>query len=788
MLGYLKKLTGDKQTKQLNTYYKKVQQINKLEPEIEKLTDDQLRAKTTYFKEQLEKGKSVLDIQVEAFAVVREASKRVVGMRHFDVQLIGGMVLSEGNIAEMPTGEGKTLVASLSSYLRALEGKGVHVITVNDYLAKRDRDLIGGIHEFLGLTVGLNLPMMDPMQKKTAYQADITYGVGNEFGFDHLRDHMAYDPNQRVQRPYHYAIIDEADSVLVDEAKTPLIIAGKTGVSNELSYLCARVIKTFKEDEDFLYDPETKSTNFTEEGISKIERGFDIDNLYDLEHQTLYHYVIQALRAHIMFKRDVDYIIKEGKVLLVDAFTGRTMEGRSLSNGLHQAIEAKEGLELTEENKTQASITIQNYFRLYPVLAGMTGTAKTEEKEFQEIYSMNVIQIPTNRPILRKDLPDQVFDTIKNKYKAVARRVKELHVKGQPVLIGTTSILQSEEIAEYLSEENLEFEVLNAKTVEQEVQLISLAGQKGRITVATNMAGRGTDIMLGEGVAELGGLYVIGTERNESRRIDNQLKGRSGRQGDPGTSEFFLSLEDDLVKRFAHEEVEKLKKKIKVDAEGRVLNDKMIDFFDRTQRICEGSGYSIREYNIKLDDVLNMQRSTVYELRTRILEGRDLVPLIKSSVESYVKSEIESICSEEIIPENWELDLLIKHLSSVLPDSDLSSIADTMDRNKIMDIVTAELEKYFARLDEITENPGVLSAFPRYILSAVDYHWLAHLDAMERLKEGIGLRSYSQEDPMRQYGREGYALFTDMYHLIEKEIGVQSAAIVRAVESQIGRE
>lgn len=788
MLGYFKKLTGDKQTKKLNTYYNKVKQINALEPQIEKLTDEQLKAKTSYFKEQLENGKSVLDIQVEAFAVVREAAKRVVGMRHFDVQLIGGMVLSEGNIAEMPTGEGKTLVASLSSYLRALEGKGVHVITVNDYLATRDRELIGGIHEFLGLTVGLNLPMMDPNEKKAAYQADITYGVGTEFGFDHLRDHMAYDPNQRVQRPYHYAIIDEADSVLVDEAKTPLIIAGKTGVSNELSYLCARVIKTFKEDEDFLFDPETKSTNFTDEGIAKIERGFAIENLYDLEHQTLYHYVIQALRAHIMFKRDVDYIVKEGKVLLVDAFTGRTMEGRSLSNGLHQAIEAKEGLELTEENKTQASITIQNYFRLYPTLSGMTGTAKTEEKEFQEIYSMNVIQIPTNRPVIRKDLPDQVFDTIDNKYKAVARRVKELHEKGQPVLIGTTSILQSEEIADYLRKENLQFEVLNAKTVEQEIQLISLAGQKGRITVATNMAGRGTDIMLGEGVAELGGLYVVGTERNESRRIDNQLKGRSGRQGDPGTSEFFLSLEDDLIRRFASEEVEKLKKKLKTDSDGRVLNDKMIEFFDRTQRICEGSGYSIREYNIKLDDVLNLQRSTVYELRTRILEGRELVPLIKTSVESYVKNEIEYITSEEIIPENWELGLLVQNLSSVMPGTDLSVITDMMDRNKINDTVMAQLEGYFARLDAITENPQVLSAFPRYILSAVDHHWLAHLEAMERLKEGIGLRSYSQEDPMRQYGREGYALFTEMYHKIEKEIGIQTAAIVRSIESQIGRE
>ena len=453
MLDYFKKLVGDKQGKKLSTYQKRVQEINALEPEIEKLTDDELRAKTTYFKEQIESGKSVLDIQVEAFAVVREAAKRVVGLRHFDVQLIGGMVLTEGSIAEMPTGEGKTLVASLPSYLRALEGKGVHVITVNDYLAKRDRELIGGIHEFLGLTVGLNLPMMDPGSKQKAYEADITYGVGNEFGFDHLRDHMAYHTSQRVQRPYHYAIIDEVDSVLVDEAKTPLIIAGKTGVSNELSYLCARVIKTFKEEEDYVFDVETKTTNFTDEGIAKIERGFGIDNLYDLEHQTLYHYVIQALRARMMFQRDVDYIVKEGKILLVDSFTGRTMEGRSLSNGLHQAIEAKEGLEVTEENKTQASITIQNYFRLYPILSGMTGTAKTEEKEFQQIYGMDVVQIPTNKPILRQNLTDQVYDTIDHKYRAVAKKVKEIHQQGQPVLIGTTSILQSEMVGEYLQAE-----------------------------------------------------------------------------------------------------------------------------------------------------------------------------------------------------------------------------------------------------------------------------------------------------------------------------------------------
>ena len=784
MLDYLKKLVGGSQAKKLDTYYRKVEEINKLEPDMEKLSDDELRAKTASFKEQLAGGKTVLDIQTEAFAVVREAAKRVVNLRHFDVQLIGGMVLTEGNIAEMPTGEGKTLVASLPSYLRALEGKGVHVITVNDYLASRDRELIGGIHEFLGLTVGLNVPMMEPNAKKQAYAADITYGVGNEFGFDHLRDHMAYHPDQRVQRPYHYAIIDEVDSVLVDEAKTPLIIAGKTGVSNELSYLCARVIKTFKEEEDFLFDPETKSTNFTDEGIAKIERGFDIDNLYDLEHQTLFHYVIQALRARMMFQRDIDYIVKEGKVLLVDAFTGRTMEGRSLSNGLHQAIEAKEGLELTEENKTQASITIQNYFRLYPILSGMTGTAKTEEKEFQQIYNMNVIQIPTNKPIQRIDLPDQIFDTIENKYKAVAKKVKELHAKGQPVLVGTTSILQSEKIAEYLKEESLTFEVLNAKTVEQEIQLISLAGQKGRITVATNMAGRGTDITLGEGVAELGGLYVIGTERNESRRIDNQLRGRSGRQGDPGCSEFFVSLEDDIIRRFAQEDREKLKKKYKADGDGRIVSDKAREFFDRTQRICEGSGYSVREYNIKLDDVLNLQRKTVYELRTRVLEGRDLLHLIKASIESYATNEVEYICSEEIVPEEWNLTLLVENLSKVLPGDGLEAITETPDKGQIKSIVSQSVQSYFTMIDEFAENEPIFDAIPRYLLSVIDRFWLEHIEAMDRLKEGIGLRGYSQEDPMRQYSREGFQLFTDMYHQIEKGIGQQAGAFFKAAKNQ----
>uniref|UniRef100_UPI0035B5669C accessory Sec system translocase SecA2 n=1 Tax=Parageobacillus toebii TaxID=153151 RepID=UPI0035B5669C len=708
MLSYVKKIFNSDE-RRLKHYYKIVDHINALEPKIAKLSDQELREKTAYFKNELASGKTVFDIQAEAFAVVREASKRVLGMRHFDVQLIGGLVLAEGNIAEMPTGEGKTLVASLPSYLRALEGKGVHVITVNEYLARRDRELIGQIHEFLGLTVGLNLPMMDTEEKKAAYQADITYGIGSEFGFDYLRDNMVYDVSQRVQRPFHYAIIDEIDSVLIDEAKTPLIIAGKTGVSSELSYLCARIVKTFQRDVDYYYDEETKATNLTEEGIAKIERGFGIDNLYDLEHQTLYHYVIQALRAHVLFQRDVDYIVKDGKVILIDMFTGRPMEGRSLSNGLHQAIEAKEGLELTEENKTQASITIQNYFRLYPILSGMTGTAKTEEKEFQTLYGMDVVQIPTNKPVIRVDEPDRVFLTIDQKYKAVAKEAKRIHATGQPILIGTTSILQSEKVAKYLEAENLPFRLLNAKTIEQEAQLIALAGQKGQITIATNMAGRGTDIMLGEGVAELGGLFVLGTERHESRRIDNQLKGRAGRQGDPGRSQFFISLEDDMFRRFAKEETEKWMKKAKTDENGEILNKDIHEFVDRVQRICEGTNFSIREYNLKLDDVLNDQRTAIYRLRNRILENDRLIPLMIDMLREYVPYEIEQHCPIEMLPEEWNLGELSERLHEIIPFPAVQLSDNINDIEDVKSSVQHSLEQYIHYLETMDDAERVLS-------------------------------------------------------------------------------
>lgn len=779
MLTYFKKMLGDKQQRRLKKYSTFVDQINSLEPSFEKLTDAELKQKTADFKELLKNGQTIADIQVDAFATVREAAKRVLGLRHFDVQLIGGLVLTEGNIAEMATGEGKTLVASLPSYLRALEGKGVHVITVNEYLARRDRELIGQIHEFLGLTVGLNHSQLPPERKQLAYQADITYGVGNEFGFDYLRDNMVQNARQRVQRPYHFAIVDEVDSVLIDEAKTPLIVAGKTGISTELSYLSARIVKTFELDVDFLYDDETKTTNLTEDGITKIEKGFDIDNLYELEHQTLYHYMIQALRARVMFTRDVDYIVKDGKVMLIDMFTGRPMEGRTLSNGLHQAIEAKEGLEVTEENKTQASITIQNYFRMYPTLAGMTGTAKTEEKEFQELYGMDVVQIPTNKPVIREDLTDQVFATVEQKYQAVAKEVKRIHQSKQPILIGTTSILQSEKVAEFLKKEGLKFELLNAKSIEQEVRLISLAGQKNQITIATNMAGRGTDIMLGEGVAELGGLFVLGTERHEARRIDNQLKGRSGRQGDPGKSQFFISLKDEMFRRFAREDLEKLSKSVRTDEHGLVTNKNIDEFVDRTQRICEGSSYSIREYNLKLDDIINVQRNTIYELRNRALEAEDIVSIVIPMLKSHVQDEIEQICAEEILPEEWNLKGLAAAVNEVLLEK-AEFNAKYEDIDDVRAVIEKPLSNYLETVEREKDNGKLQLTLKQLLLAVIDHHWLQHIDAMERLKEGVGLRSYSQEDPMRQYQREGLELFSLMYAKLERDASRQLALLLNA--------
>ncbi|AZJ19076.1 accessory Sec system translocase SecA2 [Bacillus wiedmannii] len=773
MLNSVKKLLGDSQKRKLKKYEQLVQDINNLEAKLSDLSDEELRHKTIIFKNMLHDGKTVDDIKVEAFAVVREAAKRVLGLRHYDVQLIGGLVLLEGNIAEMPTGEGKTLVSSLPTYVRALEGKGVHVITVNDYLAKRDKELIGQVHEFLGLTVGLNIPQIDPTEKKLAYEADITYGIGTEFGFDYLRDNMASSKNEQVQRPYHFAIIDEIDSVLIDEAKTPLIIAGKKSSSTDLHYLCAKVIKSFQDTLHYTYDAESKSASFTEDGITKIEDLFDIDNLYDLEHQTLYHYMIQALRAHVAFQCDVDYIVHDEKILLVDIFTGRVMDGRSLSDGLHQALEAKEGLEITEENQTQASITIQNFFRMYPALSGMTGTAKTEEKEFNRVYNMEVMPIPTNRPIIREDKNDVVYVTADAKYKAVREDVLKHNKQGRPILIGTMSILQSETVARYLDEAHITYQLLNAKSAEQEADLIATAGQKGQVTIATNMAGRGTDIILGEGVHELGGLHVIGTERHESRRVDNQLKGRAGRQGDPGSSQFFLSLEDEMLKRFAHEEMEKLNKSLKSDETGLILTSKVHDFVNRTQLICEGSHFSMREYNLKLDDVINDQRNVIYKLRNNLLqEDINMIEIIIPMIDHAVEAISKQYLLEGMLPEEWDFASLTANINEILPVENMPSLSanNVHSPEDLQSVLKETLSLYKERVNELNSHTDLQQSLRYVSLHFLDQNWVNHLDAMTHLKEGIGLRQYQQEDPTRLYQKEGLDIFLYTYGNFEKEM------------------
>ncbi|MDC6155169.1 accessory Sec system translocase SecA2 [Bacillus albus] len=786
MLNSVKKLLGDSQKRKIKNYEQLVNDINQLESVMETLSDDELRQKTVTFQHMLQNGKTVDDIKIEAFAVVREAAKRVLGLRHYDVQLIGGLVLLEGNIAEMPTGEGKTLVSSLPTYVRALEKKGVHVITVNDYLAKRDKELIGQVHEFLGLTVGLNMAQMESIDKKRAYEADITYGIGTEFGFDYLRDNMASSKSQQVQRPYHFAIIDEIDSVLIDEAKTPLIIAGKKSSSSDFHHLCAKVMKSFQDTLHYTYDAETKACNFTEDGITKIEDLFDIDNLYDLEHQTLYHYMIQALRAHVAFQLDVDYIIEDEKIMLVDIFTGRIMDGRSLSDGLHQALEAKEGLPITDENQTQASITIQNFFRMYPALSGMTGTAKTEEKEFNRVYNMEVISIPTNRPILREDKKDVVYVTADAKYKAVCAEVINIHKKKRPILIGTMSILQSEAVARYLDEANLPYQLLNAKSAEQEADLIALAGKKGKITIATNMAGRGTDILLEKGVHELGGLHVIGTERHESRRVDNQLKGRAGRQGDPGSSQFFLSLEDEMMQRYAGEEVEKLKKSLKSDENGLILNTKIYDLINRTQLICEGSHFSMREYNLKLDDVINDQRNVVYKLRNNLLNEEVnmieiVIPMIKNTLTVIAKDHL----LEGMLPEEWDFTKLVEALKEVLSTEENPALSanNVHSAEDLQELLKDTLTSYIERIKDLESNEDAQEVLRQISLHFLDSGWTNHLSAMQHLKEGIGLRQYQQEDPARLYQKEGFEIFLHTFSHFEKEVALYLARYINVPQN-----
>ena len=748
------------------------QQINPLEEGLKKLSDSSLANKTNEFKARLAKGETLDDILPEAFAVVREASRRVLGMRHFDVQLIGGIVLHRGNIAEMCTGEGKTLVATAPVYLNALEGKGVHVITVNDYLAKRDSEWMGQVYKFLGLSVGLIVHDLDFNQRKIAYNSDITYGTNNEFGFDYLRDNMVTSLDQMVQRPLHYCLIDEVDSILIDEARTPLIISGPGQKSTDNYYVMAKLVPKLKKDEDYTIDEKQKTVAPTEAGVAKMEKLLHVENLYDAENLELNHLFVQALRAQTMMQRDKDYVVKDGEVVIVDEFTGRLMYGRRYSDGLHQAIEAKEGLEVQRESQTLATITFQNYFRMYDKLAGMTGTAKTEEQEFIKIYGLPVIQIPTNKPILRKDLPDVVFKTKRGKYRAVVKEVERRHATGQPMLIGTTSIEQSEELSHMLDAAKIPHSVLNAKYHEKEAAIVALAGQKGAVTIATNMAGRGTDIQLGEGVAELGGLAIIGTERHESRRIDNQLRGRAGRQGDPGSSQFFLSLEDDLLRIFGGDNIKKFMEKMGLD-EDEPINSRMVsNAIQKAQKRVEARNFDIRKYVLEYDDVMNQQRKVVYEQRRRILEGEDMKDQVLRMVDTIIEKGMETYADPKLYPEEWDFAGLLKYSEKYFlapGEIKLEDIED-MSRAEVEDkLKTCAHETYESREKSI--GSSMMRELEKAVmLKVVDSKWMEHLDDMDMLKEGIGLRSYGQRNPIVEYKVEAYDIFEEMQQAMMETI------------------
>ncbi len=748
------------------------QQINPLEDGLKKLSDSSLANKTNEFKARLAKGETLDDILPEAFAVVREASRRVLGMRHFDVQLIGGIVLHRGNIAEMCTGEGKTLVATAPVYLNALEGKGVHVITVNDYLAKRDSEWMGQVYKFLGLSVGLIVHDLDFQQRKIAYNSDITYGTNNEFGFDYLRDNMVTSLDQMVQRPLHYCLIDEVDSILIDEARTPLIISGPGQKSTDNYYVMAKLVPHLKKDEDYTIDEKQKTVAPTEAGVAKMEKMLHVENLYDAENLELNHLFVQALRAQTMMQRDKDYVVKDGEVVIVDEFTGRLMYGRRYSDGLHQAIEAKEGLEVQRESQTLATITFQNYFRMYDKLAGMTGTAKTEEQEFIKIYGLPVIQIPTNKPIQRKDLPDVVFKTKRGKYRAVVKEVERRHATGQPILIGTTSIEQSEELSHMLDAAKIPHSVLNAKYHEKEAAIVALAGQKGAVTIATNMAGRGTDIQLGDGVAELGGLAIIGTERHESRRIDNQLRGRAGRQGDPGSSQFFLSLEDDLLRIFGGDNIKKFMEKMGLD-EDEPINSRMVsNAIQKAQKRVEARNFDIRKYVLEYDDVMNQQRKVVYEQRRRILEGENMKEQVLRMVDTIIEKGMQTYADPKLYPEEWDFAGLLKYSEKYFlapGEIKLEEIED-MSREEVEDkLKTIAHETYESREKSI--GSSMMRELEKAVmLKVVDSKWMEHLDDMDMLKEGIGLRSYGQRNPIVEYKVEAYDIFEEMQQAMMETI------------------
>lgn len=772
MASFLTKIFGDGNQKQVKRIQKKVDEIEAVEPEIEKLSDSELKAKTEEFRQRINDGESLDDLLVEAYAVVRESSRRVLNMRPFNSQLTGAVALHEGNIAEMKTGEGKTLASTMPAYLNALGGKGVHIITVNEYLADRDARDMGELYDFLDMTVGLNTNSMTKEQKAESYNCDITYGTNNEFGFDYLRDNMVLYKNQMVQRPLNFAIIDEVDSILIDEARTPLIISGSAKKSASLYTQANSFVTTLTNETDYTYDEKTKGVQLTEDGTNKAERYFSIENLYDLDNVSLTHHINQALKAHASMHRDDDYMIEEGQIVIIDQFTGRKMKGRRYSDGLHQAIEAKEGLQIQNESMTLASITFQNYFRMYSKLSGMTGTAKTEEEEFRNIYNMDVIAIPTNKPIIRDDRPDLIFKNTEAKFNAVVEDIKERNKLGQPVLVGTVAVETSELISKKLKKAGVRHEVLNAKNHYREADIIESAGEKGSVTIATNMAGRGTDIKLGEGVIELGGLAVIGTERHESRRIDNQLRGRAGRQGDPGITQFYLSMEDELMRRFGSDNLSAMMERLGMD-ENEPLESKMVSrAVESAQKRVEGNNFDSRKTILSYDDVLREQREIIYKQRFEVIDSEDgqteiIENMISSSIDRVVQTH-----TQEDDEDKWNLDAIIEYVHGNLLDPETLSIADIKDKEpeEIQNRIMEEVRKVYESKREELE-PDQFKEFEKVILlRTVDSKWMDHIDQMEQLRQGIHLRAYGQSDPLREYQLEGFQMFEDMVQAIEDEV------------------
>jgi len=771
VLGLIKRVVSGGNEREVKRLMRTVDKIQTLEPTYETMSDEALRGQTALFKERHARGESLDALLPEAFAVIREAGKRVLGMRHFDVQMLGGMVLHQGRVAEMRTGEGKTLVATLPTYLNALEGRGVHVITVNDYLARRDSEWMGQIHQFLGLTVGLNVHGLSHAEKQEAYRADITYGTNNEFGFDYLRDNMVMSVDEMVQRPLHYAIVDEVDSILNDEARTPLIISGPEEKSTDLYFMADLFVRSLQHEEHYTFDEKARSANLTDEGVHKAERYFHLENLFDPRHVEIHHHITQALKAHALMHRDKDYVVLGEEVVIVDEFTGRMMQGRRYSDGLHQAIEAKEGVKVQNESKTLATITLQNYFRMYKKLSGMTGTAKTEQQELVDIYAMDVVLIPTNRANQRADISDVVYKTVKGKFQSAVEEIAERHKTGQPVLVGTTSIEKSELMSTMLKARGVRHQVLNAKHHEREAEIISHAGEMGMVTIATNMAGRGTDILLGPGVTELGGLHIIGTERHESRRIDNQLRGRAGRQGDPGSSQFYLSLQDDLMRLFGAENIMGLMDRLGIEEDQPIENKMVSKAIERAQRKVESNNYDIRKHVLKYDDVMNKQREVIYKQRLQILQQDHLREIVKGMVHDLVDFMLVTYCPPDQIPEDWDIKGLLDYGEHhfLMPSRITEEELRLKERDELQDYLYEQIESEYQMREETLGD--FLAELERIVLlRTVDGKWMDHIDAMETLRQGIHLRAYGQIDPLTAYQQEGFDMFREMIHSIQEEV------------------